>query len=393
MIAPDTQIDLNDGGSERGRRVCIIGAGIGGLTAALAFAQAGFAVEVFEQAPEIKEVGAGIQVTPNGMRVLNALGIEGAAVDGASIVAQAVVPTDALSGKAITRFDLTSQSPAYRFFHRASLIGLIGRAAQAAGAKVYLGVRVTSVSPDGVLTTTKGPFTSDLCIGADGIHSITRQFLPNVEETEFTGQVAWRATISVQNATPQARIWMAPNRHVVTYPLKDDTLNIVAVQERDSWAKEGWNHPDDPQNLRTAFGDTCPELQEILSHVSETYLWGLFRHPVAARWYSGRIAILGDAAHPTLPFLAQGANLAIEDAYVLAACCEHDIDAGLAQYQAERAPRVARAIAAANANARKYHLSGVSRTIAHTGLKTIGFIAPNAFLDRMDWLYGLDVTE
>jgi len=102
---------------------------------------------------------------------------------------------------------------------------------------------------------------------------------------------------------------------------------------------------------------------------------------------------LGDAAHPTLPFLAQGANLAIEDAWVLAACCEHDIDAGLVQYQAERAPRVTRAIAAANANARKYHLSGIARTVAHTGLKIIGFVAPNAFLDRMDWLYDLDVTE
>jgi len=180
---------------------------------------------------------------------------------------------------------------------------------------------------------------------------------------------------------------------VVTYPISDNALNIVAVQEREDWAEDGWHHADDPANLRGAFSDVGSDLAFILDGVEQTHLWGLFRYPVATTWHSGRVVILGDAAHPTLPFLAQGANLAIEDAYVLAACCDTDIPKGLVQYQAERKPRVTRAIAAANANARNYHLSGLRRTIAHRGLKTLGFLAPGAFLNRMDWLYGLDVTQ
>ena len=387
-------VKTTSGGSLKGRRICIIGAGIGGLTAALAFARRGADVQVFEQAAELTEAGAGIQVAPNGARVLEALGLaDGMAAS--SIVAQAVVPTDAISGKAIAQFDLSTQMPPYRFFHRSSLVGVIGRGAQAAGAKIYFGVRVLSVAKDGTLNTSEGAFPCDLCIGADGIHAVSRLLMTGAPEAQFTGQVAWRATITVRNATPRARIWMAPDRHVVSYPLRDDTLNIVAVQERPEWAEEGWSREDDPANLRAAFADVCPELREILGHVRETYLWGLFRHPVAKRWFNERIVILGDAAHPTLPFLAQGANLAIEDAYVLARCCDEnvDFDDALTRYQAERVGRVNRAIAAANANARNYHLSGVKRRVAHMGLKTLGIVAPNVFMNRLGWLYDHDVTK
>jgi len=150
-----------------------------------------------------------------------------------------------------------------------------------------------------------------------------------------------------------AQIWMAPGRHVVTYPMRNNVLNIVAVQEQAAWAAEGWHHADDPANLRAAFDDVAPPLRDILTNVAAVNQWGLFRHPVAARWYNGRLAILGDAAHPTLPFLAQGANMAIEDAYVLARALMDNPRQGdaLQAYQAARAPRVTRAIAAANANA------------------------------------------
>ena len=387
-------VETTSGGSLRGRRICIIGAGSGGLTAALAFARRGATVEVFEQAGEIKEVGAGIQITPNGARALIALGC-GDAMAQAGIAAQAVMPVDALTGFAVTRFDLGTQSPAYRFFRRASLIGLLARAAQAAGAKVYLGVRVTSVSPDGTLSTTNGTFASDLCVGADGIHSIARSFVGPAPEAAFTGQVAWRGVMKAKGVAPEAQIWMAPKRHVVIYPLAEGMVNVVAVQERADWAQEGWNHPDDGANLQAAFADCAPALREVVSHITRPMIWGLFRHPVAERWYSSRIAILGDAAHPTLPFLAQGANLAIEDAYVLARCVDEapDFEAGLARYQSERRPRVMRAIEAANANAKNYHLSGVKRRVAHMGLKTLGKVAPDAFLNRLAWLYDHDVTK
>ncbi len=121
-------------------------------------------------------------------------------------------------------------------------------------------------------------------------------------------------------APPEAHVWMGPGRHLVTYPLGPGERNIVAVLERDGWAEEGWNHADDPANLRAAFAGFPSELRGWLDRVDEVKLWGLFRHPVAARWQDGRIALLGDAAHPTLPFLARGANMAFEDAWVLADC-------------------------------------------------------------------------
>lgn len=374
--------------------VAIVGGGIGGLTAALAFARYGAEVFVLEQASELKEVGAGLQITPNGLRVLQALGLTDA-IAAASIAADAVVPVDALTGHAVTRFDLTTQSPRYRFFHRASLQELLGRAAQAAGAKVHLGVQATSVSQDGVLQTTAGQVPADIVVGADGIHSVMRRFCdPRAAEAAFTGQVAWRGVLPMRNMPAEAQIWMAPNRHVVTYPLKDGLLNVVAVQERDAWADEGWHHTDDPANLHAAFADCAPALRDILAELDAPKLWGLFRHPVADHWSHGPVALLGDAAHPTLPFLAQGANMAIEDAFVLARCCAgaRTVATGFAQYQALRRPRVMRAIDAANANARHYHLSGAQRRVAHIGLKTLGAVAPNAFLARLRWLYDYDVT-
>ncbi|MCF2903607.1 FAD-dependent monooxygenase [Octadecabacter sp. CECT 8868] len=371
------------GGHNRGRHVSILGGGIGGLTCALAFARSGARVDVYEQAPEISEVGAGIQITPNGARVFEALGLGAAAVEAASIRSEAVMPMDGLTGRQIARFDLTALAgPAYRFYHRASLIALLLDACRAAGVVINLGSKKTVDEVD-----------VDVVVGAEGIHSQTRALLNGEQEPFFTGQVAWRAMVDAPDADAVARIWMAPNRHIVTYPLKGGLLNIVAVQERQQWAPEGWAHRDDAGNLRHVFRDCAPELKGILSKVDEVHLWGLFRHPVADVWGRDSIFILGDAAHPTLPFLAQGANLAIEDAMMLARCCDAgSLEEAQARYVILRKPRVSRAIAAANRNARNYHLTGAARTVAHMGLKTLGFVAPKLFLGRMDWLYGYDVT-
>lgn len=382
-VAGESDI-LQRGGSNRGRRVCVVGGGIGGLTAALAFARSGAQVEVFEQATALGRIGAGIQITPNGARALEALGVRGA-LDARGVRATAVQPMDALTGRAVTRFDLGRlDGPPYRFFHRADLIDLLAGACRGAGVQVHLGAKADTSRCD-----------ADLVVGAEGIHSPTRAVLNGTDVPFFTGQVAWRTIVPANDVAPVAKIWMAPGRHVVTYPLREGLLNVVAVEERDGWAAEGWTHADDPANLRAAFADTCAPLRHILKQVEQTNLWGLFRHEVAAVWSRDQLAILGDAAHPTLPFLAQGANLAIEDAFILARCCDaqRSIEVALKTYEDARKSRVQRAIEEANANARNYHLSGPARRVAHIGLKTLGVIAPSVFLRRMDWLYGYDVTS
>ncbi|MDP5086568.1 MAG: FAD-dependent oxidoreductase [Yoonia sp.] len=376
-----------------GRDVAIIGGGIGGLTAALAFARRGAQVTVYEQAPALTEVGAGLQITPNGARALNQLGID-KALDATGIAAQAVIPMDAMSGAQIARFDLSNQTPPYRFFHRAALIDILARGCAAAGVKVVLEAQIAEIQADGSFLAQDKPVRPSLTIGADGLRSIVRGRINKPAQPFFTGQVAWRAMVTTDKPDPVARIWMAPGRHMVTYPLPNGRLNIVAVQERSQWADEGWHHADDPGNLRMAFADCGWQVKSILGDVEDVRLWGLFRHPVALSWHMGSVAILGDAAHPTLPFLAQGANLAIEDAYVLARCCDEDASLanGLRRYQDLRRARVVKAIGAANRNARNYHLSGIKRAVAHAGLRGMGRLAPDAFLGRMRWLYDHDVT-
>ena len=373
-----------------GQPVVVVGGGIGGLTAALCFAYHGAHVTVLEQAPALTEVGAGLQITPNGAVVLARLGL-GGALKAASVRAQAVCPMDALTCRRLARFDLTRlPGEAYRFLHRADFIDLLAKACASQGVEVRTGVHVAGVAA-GRLQLSHGDISPQaLIVGADGLHSVLRPVLNGPETPFFTGQVAWRAVVQAK-APPEARIWMAPGRHVVTYPLTHGRLNIVAVQEQAGWAPEGWSHDDDPAAVQATFADTSPALREILAKVTQTRKWGLFRHQVAAQWHKDNIALIGDAAHPTLPFLAQGANLAIEDAWVLASVCDRGL--GLPAYQVLRKARVQRAIAAANANAVNYHLRGVRRGVAHAGLRVIGAVAPQLFLRRMDWLYGRDVTR
>jgi salicylate hydroxylase len=388
-----------------GQTVTVIGAGVAGLAVARALALRGASVTVLEQADAIREVGAGLQISPNGAAVLRALGLQGA-LEAASMRAEAVQLIDGPTGDPVTRLDVARLRPGqgYHFLHRADLIALLLQGAIEAGVTLRLLSRTLTVDLDGprpaVLLDGGERVESPLLIGADGLHSRLRAALNSEGAPFFTGQVAWRAVIPCEpGAAPVAEVHMGPGRHLVSYPLRGGTLrNIVAVEERAKWAEESWTLRDDPMDLRLAFAGFAPRVQGWLERVEDPWLWGLFRHPVAGTWTRtlphGAVAILGDAAHPTLPFLAQGASMALEDAWVLAEMlASHDTaGAALAAYQAVRKPRTTRIVAAANTNARAYHLSGLSRMIGHTGLRLLGRVAPGMMLSRFDWLYGHDVT-
>jgi salicylate hydroxylase len=207
--------------------------------------------------------------------------------------------------------------------------------------------------------------------------------------------VAWRALVPGAGEPAEAQVFMGPGRHLVAYPLRGGALvNLVAVEERAAWAAEGWHHAGEPGEMRRAFAGFGGPVPGWLAEVEACALWGLFRHPVASRWHGPGAVLLGDAAHPTLPFLAQGACMALEDAWVLAESLEREGSeaAALASYQAARRDRVVRIVNAATANARNYHLRGPARAVAHAGLRAIGGVAPGAMLARFDWLYGHDVT-
>jgi salicylate hydroxylase len=389
-----------------GLPITVIGAGVAGLAAARALAMRGAHVTLLEQASAVSDIGAGIQISPNGAAVVFALGL-GSALSANSVPAQSVSLRDGLTDAPVLGMDLT-RDPTGRGFHlihRADLIALLREGAVDAGVEIKLNHKIDRVDLSGpapVLHLTDGA-TCDpaVLIGADGLHSRLRNALNGVESPFFTHQVAWRATIpNFSEIKPLVEVHMGPGRHLVSYPLRGGTLrNMVAVEERSGWTAESWSLQDDPINLRQAFSDFSPRVRGWLDEVKSPNLWGLFRHPVAAIWHKttgqGGAVILGDAAHPSLPFLAQGANMALEDAWCLAqSMADHPtLDVAFAAYQSARKSRTAAIVAAANTNARAYHLSGAARRVAHLGLRVGGRIAPNFAVGRFDWIYGHDVTR
>jgi salicylate hydroxylase len=385
-----------------GKKIIVIGGGIGGLAAALALARLGAVVTVLEQTAEISDMGAGLQISPNGFVVLDALGLRDAVVD-RSVAATSVVLRNYSNSAMVATLDVSPQTGGqnYHFIHRADLVACLLSAARQAGVQVRLQHKVkqvqTSVIPQVVLTN-GATMMADLVVGADGLHSCLRPVLNRPAAPRFTGQVAWRALVPRQSdALAQVQLYMGPGRHLVTYPLRGGQLvNVVAVQERTNWAADGWQHRDDPQNLRRAFADFSPDVQKLLRSVDNLHLWGLFRHPVAQNWYQDHAVLLGDAAHPTLPFLAQGANMALEDAWVLADCLANaeTTSGALARYQKRREGRVRRVIAVSGRNAWKYHLRlPPLRMAAHAALRFVSLKAPQYLTRQFDWLYHHDVTK
>ncbi len=383
--------------------VIVIGGGVGGLAAAAALAQAGMHVRLFERRTIIGEIGAGLQITPNGSAVLAALGL-GEAAREMGVAARGVVLHDGLTGRVVMRLPvgqrLSSPHP-WLLMHRADLMTLLHEAACKAGVGIETDAEVVRIAPDGrraeVVLADGRSAAADLVIGADGVRSLARGLVEGDLAPRFTGQVAWRALVrGMGDHPPEPHVFMGPGRHMVSYPLRGGRLvNVVAVEERDEWVPEGWHQPDDPISLAMAFRGWCDAVRLRIEHVADVHLWGLFRHPVARRWARGRLVLVGDAAHPTLPFLAQGANMALEDAWLLrrVLAAEESVSAALARFAALRRPRAERIVAAADHNSRLYHLRHpLVRHLAHGALAASARLAPRLFARRYDWVHEYDAT-
>jgi salicylate hydroxylase len=387
----------------------IAGGGIAGTAAALGFARAGWGATIFEQAPALGEVGAGLQLSPNACKVLDRLGVL-PDIRARASTPEAAEMRDGITGELIYRAALAADAEArwgapYLHIHRADLLAVLAGAAAKAGVGIELGrAAAGAVSrPDSAALHLRDGMVreGDLVIGADGIRSELRAVISPAEEPRFAGQVAWRGLVSAEELPkgtlePTVTVWVGAGRHVVTYRLRGGRLvNFVAVLERAEWAEEGWAMPGDPDELRAAFVGWAAPVAALLGAVRDCFLWGLFDRPEQVRWTRDRIALIGDAAHPMLPFLAQGAAQALEDG---AALVRHvgrstDIAVALVAYEEERWPRVTRVLQRSRANGKLFHQpAGVARSLVHGLMGAVTRSTPQLAVSQLDWLYGHDAT-
>jgi salicylate hydroxylase len=377
-------------------RVAIAGAGIGGLTLAASLARSGHEVELLEQASAFGEVGAGIQISPNAVRVLAALGLGNALAAVGTRPERAVVRrwaddrelgATALGGVILERH----RYPYYNVF-RPDLIEVLATALD--GVTVRFGADVVALRGAGVELAGGDVVEADVVVGADGIHSAVRAALLGPTAARFSGLTAYRALVpgaAVADLAVEVTNRMGPGRHLVSYFVGRDRryYNLVCVVPEATWAIESWTEPGSLDDLRAHFAGWSAGVGRLLDHVvAPVYRWALHdRRPLAA-WSQGAVTLLGDACHPMLPFMAQGACQAIEDAAVLTRCLDDggdDVPAALLRYEALRLPRTARLQRLSWRNATTYHLPDGDEQRARDARLADGDTG-----GASDWLYGYD---
>lgn len=392
-------------------RAIIVGGGIGGLSAGVALALRGCEVRVLEQAPELLEVGAGLQISPNGTRVLAALGVL-ESLRPEVFEPETVEMRLGVSGRRI--FSIPMQriarerwGAAYYQVHRADLVEALRNRLNALQPEaIRLGVQVTgyrqSAEEVAVLGRDGALETADLLIGADGIRSTIRSQMLGQEAPRFTGYIAWRAVVPVERLTgaepPRSGcVWAGNRRHAVTTYLRAGRLvNFAGMVQQPGWQEEGWHHPGDPAQARLDFKGWHPKIQRILSEVDIIHRWALFDRPALPRWSEGRVALLGDACHPMLPSMAQGAVQALEDAWVLAECVTgpESVEHGLQAYFDQRIRRVTAIQKRSATNARLFHTpSSILRAMVFAPLALADRVTPSLLHGLQDSIYGHDVTQ
>ncbi|AET92426.1 3-hydroxybenzoate-6-hydroxylase [Burkholderia sp. YI23] len=388
--------------THKAQPVLIVGGGIGGLAAALALAAKGRSVHLLEQAAEFREIGAGIQLGPNVFRMFDRLGVTDAVKQLAAFPSRLVM-MDALSGEEVTGIALGDAfverfSHPYALIHRSDLHSVLANACAASPLiRMTTAQKVTGFEEleDRIVVTTHsgGRYEGAALIGADGLWSSVRQWLVNDGKPRVSGHIAYRGVLPIEQVPEHLRsntmtLWAGPKNHLVHYPLRGGKLfNLVAVFHSDRY-DEGWDTRGDPEELHRRFEGTQPQVQELLSRVETWRMWVLCdRDPIKA-WSRGRVTLLGDAAHPMLQYMAQGACMAVEDAVCLADRIEangDDVAQAFKSYERERYLRTGRTQLMARLYGEVYHASGVARELRNNMLR--GRTSQQAY-DSLEWLYG-----
>ncbi|WP_194725028.1 FAD-dependent monooxygenase [Noviherbaspirillum malthae] len=391
-------------------RILIAGAGIGGLTAALSLLKRGYDVQVCEQAAELREVGAGLQLSPNGLRALYQLGV------GDNLKALASEPEGKEirlwnTGQNWKLFDLGKTSVAdygYPYFtiYRPDLHKVLADAVRKVKSDaIMLGAQCTGFEKSADAVTLKlengNELRGDVLIGADGVHSNVRAQLFGSDKPSFSGMLAWRGVIPMARLPERLRRpvgtnWVGPGAHVIHYPLHGGTLmNFVGIVERDDWQVESWTQKGSHEECHGDFKGWHEDVHELISHVDTPYKWALMARPPLMQWSEGRVTLLGDACHPTLPFLAQGAVMAIEDGYIISRCIEHyesDIEYALKRYEQARIERTTRIVLRSTENGKRFHNSALASSEGAAAYVDREW-AEDKVRERYDWLFRYNVDD
>jgi salicylate hydroxylase len=395
---------LAENGAGAAPRVLIAGGGIGGLVAALALLRRGIPVRVYEQATALREVGAGVQISPNGVRVLAALGV---AEQVAAVSSETRGKEMRLwnTGQTWSPFDVLAESVAtygfaYYTVYRPDLLAVLEAAVRAADPGcLNLGRKAEAVEemPDGRVRlrfTDGGAAEGDVLVGADGIHSVVRRHLWGEPAARFINMMAWRGVIPMAKLPahmdrPVGTNWIGPGRHVVHYPLRRGALmNFVGVVEGVDWQVESWTAQGTHAELHRDFAGWHADVHAMIAAIETPFRWAFLARDPLPVWGRGPVTLLGDACHPTLPFMAQGAVQAIEDGFILARALAGipDTEQALRRYEDARRDRTARMVRGSNDNAKRFHNPELAHA-AGAGAYIDREFEEGKVRERYDWLY------
>lgn len=389
--------------------ILIAGGGIGGMAAALSLLRRGFDVDIYEQAQAFREVGAGIQISPNGNRALHAL-------DAFEPLRKLSCDADGKeirlwnSGKTWKLFDLGTEAEQrygfpYLTVYRPDLLQvLVDAVAAIKPDALHLNARVAGCVQNEervVLHLDNGETASgDALIGADGVHSRLRNLVWGESKAKFTGMMAWRGTIPMEKLPPHmsrrvATNWVGPGAHAVCYPLRGGRImNFVATVERDDWTLESWSTQGTTEECLADFAGWHDDIQTMIRNAPSLFKWALCGRPPMEAWTTNRITLLGDACHSTLPFLAQGAVMALEDAVILGRCMEKyrdDLPSALQRYEALRLGVTTRKVLGASANTERFHNPALA-TEAGAQAYVDKEWNREAIIERYEWIFTYDVN-